>query len=189
MDPSPTSKVLGAGPQRAKREFNEGEQSCRPGFEPRTPTIRSGTSDRPTILSGAALGAELNERPACRNQVLFEAAVEGRQFVEIGEREDPLIARVRFDVQGQPDTPLDADRRGVAHKQPGRRTHFVVRARRWNFRKTFELGRIRTRRSQTSRDYNTRSPRTTISADDSLREQSWYSPCCLALRLSRRTNG
>lgn len=103
--------------------------SCRPGLQPRTPTILSGASDRPAILSGAPFRSELHERPSGRNQVLLEAAVEFRQLVEVGEGEDPLVPRVGFDVEGQADSSLDADRRRVADEHPRRRTRVIVRTR------------------------------------------------------------
>ena len=49
--------------------------------------------------------------------MLLEAAVKCGQLVEIGKREDPLVALVRFDVEGQADSTLDADRDGQVSKQ------------------------------------------------------------------------
>jgi len=103
--------------------------SRRTGFQPGTATILSVSGGGATVLSGAALGAELDERPSRRNQVLLEAAVKGRQFIEIGERDDPLVALARFDVQGQAGQPLDRDRDGVADKHPGGSPFVVVAAR------------------------------------------------------------
>ncbi len=103
--------------------------SRRTGFQPGTATILSVSGGGATVLSGAALGAELDERPSRRKQVLLESAVEGRQFIDVGEREHPLVALARFDVQGQAGQPLDRDRDGVADKHPGGSPFVVVAAR------------------------------------------------------------
>ncbi len=103
--------------------------SRRTGFQPGTATILSVSGGGATVLSGAALGAELDERPSRRNQVLLEAAVKGRQFIEIGEGDDPLVALARFDVQRQVGEAPDPDRRGVAEKHPGGSPFVVVAAR------------------------------------------------------------